>query len=189
MKTKIHYIILEDTVLLSKKNYSNWKEIQDDYDDYKASLGPYSKEELIDYFKSDFKDETDFPISIQKIERFFNSDEYLLYQNGHLEKKDFHPKAPWYVENDEKIIDSIMRELEIEIHEKHFLYKKAFHIIGKREDRDDVALYLDNDRIIVFVHVTWKNKKESGCWPIYKLFFTKEELDKQIEMDNLVYEE
>lgn len=188
METKIHYIILKDTILLSKKNYSDWKEIQNDFDEYKASLGPYNKEDLIDYLRLDFKDENEFPISLQRIESFFNSDEYLLYEKGQLEKKDFHPKEPWYIENDEKIINSIKRELEIEIHEKHFLYKKTYHIIGKRDDRDDVVLYLDDDCIIVFVHVTWKGKKESGNWPICKLFFNKEELDKQIEIDNLEYE-
>ena len=188
MDQKANYIILENSILLSKKDYANWREIQDDFDTYKASLGPYTKEELIAYLRDDIKYESEFPISIQRIESYFNSDEYLIYENGKLRKEDFQPKEPWFIENNEEIINSLRKELEIEIHEKHYLYKKDFRIIGSREDKDEIVLYLNNDGAIVFVHLTWKQKKEDGCWPICKVFLNKIELDKQIDIDNSEYE-
>ena len=80
---KIHYIILEKKLVLSKKDYNNWREIQDDYyDDYKSSLGPWTKNELIDYFKLDYKDEKDWPFSEKTINDFFNSksEKLIIYE-------------------------------------------------------------------------------------------------------------
>ena len=96
----------------------------------------------------------------------------MIYENGKLRKEDFQPKEPWFIENNEEIINSLRKELEIEIHEKHYLYKKDFRIIGRREDKDEIVLYLNNDGAIVFVHLTWKQKKEDGCWPICKFFLS-----------------
>jgi len=71
---EIHYIILRDGIILSKEKYKDWKEIQDKYpDSYMASLGPWEKVDLIDYFSDDFGDESIWPFSIAEIDSFFSS--------------------------------------------------------------------------------------------------------------------
>jgi hypothetical protein len=49
----VHLIYLDDGLLLSKKRYSNWREIQDEFDTYVASLGPWSISDVIDFFQTD----------------------------------------------------------------------------------------------------------------------------------------
>ena len=71
-----------------------------------------------------------------------------------------------------------------EIHEEHYLYGKKFHVIGEREDRDDAALFLENDCAIAFVHLTWKMSKEHGAWPLCKVFLNKKDLNRQLELDS-----
>ena len=55
---KLHIIYLEDDtsarIVLSKWHYDNWRQIQDDYVAYKASLGPWTPEEVIDFFQSEY---------------------------------------------------------------------------------------------------------------------------------------
>ena len=41
-------------LLLSRKQYSNWREIQDEYDDYMASLDFESLLDVQDYIKMDY---------------------------------------------------------------------------------------------------------------------------------------
>lgn len=36
----LHFIYLESQMLLSKKRYSGWNAIQDDFDDYKTLISP-----------------------------------------------------------------------------------------------------------------------------------------------------
>lgn len=56
----LNIIFTEVEILISKKPYLSWREIQDEYDDYKASLGPWDAttvaswldEEYIDLFSS-----------------------------------------------------------------------------------------------------------------------------------------
>ena len=43
-------------MLLSKKSYNSWREIQDEYDDYKASLEFDTIEEIEDYLVLDYSD-------------------------------------------------------------------------------------------------------------------------------------
>lgn len=43
----LNIIFTEAELLVSKKSYSSWREIQDEYDDYKASLGPWDAKRLI----------------------------------------------------------------------------------------------------------------------------------------------
>lgn len=44
-----------DKMLLSRKQYSDWREIQDEYDDYMASLDFESLLDVQDYIKLDYK--------------------------------------------------------------------------------------------------------------------------------------
>ena len=51
-----HIIYTKSKMLLSKKPYNSWREIQDEYDDYKASLEFDSIEEIEDYLILDYPD-------------------------------------------------------------------------------------------------------------------------------------
>ena len=79
MTKKATIIYLDDCVLLSKKEYSCWKEVQDEYcERYKTNLEPMSCEEIIYFFKVDFKKEDNWPFSSKKIIDFFRSDEIVI---------------------------------------------------------------------------------------------------------------
>ena len=41
-------------MLLSKRTYRDWREVQDSFDDYMTSLGPYALDELWDYLESEY---------------------------------------------------------------------------------------------------------------------------------------
>lgn len=76
MAQKAYIIYLEDNLLLSKKKYNNWLEIQDEYyDKFKTSLGPMTCEEMISIFKDDFGEEINWPFSKSSLLTFFESDE------------------------------------------------------------------------------------------------------------------
>ena len=51
---QITIIHLEDGMLISKKNYESWRQIQDDYETYKASLGPWEVEDAIEYLSNEY---------------------------------------------------------------------------------------------------------------------------------------
>lgn len=51
----LHLIFTESGVLLSKKVYSTWREIQDEYESYKASLGPWDHEEVQTWLDEEYK--------------------------------------------------------------------------------------------------------------------------------------
>jgi hypothetical protein len=38
---ELHIVFTDEQVLLSKKAYASWREVQAEFDDYKASLGPW----------------------------------------------------------------------------------------------------------------------------------------------------
>lgn len=52
----LHIIHIETAMFLSKKAYSSWRDIQDDFADYKASLGPWEVDAVIAYLQSDHGD-------------------------------------------------------------------------------------------------------------------------------------
>ena len=80
MLGEVFYIILEDAVLLSKKEYSDWRDIQNEYyDSYIASLGPWTYQELISYFEDDFKNEDNWPFKKEILIDFFEGCKLVLY--------------------------------------------------------------------------------------------------------------
>ena len=80
MNNKVYYIILESNILLSKRKYNNWREIQEEYyDDFKASMGPWSYEEIISYLEDDFNDENKWPFIKENLIDFFESNEIICY--------------------------------------------------------------------------------------------------------------
>lgn len=68
---KLHVIYTESEVFVSRKAYSSWLEIQSDYSDYKASLGPWSAED-VESFLADEYDDLYPPASVQ-IDKFVTS--------------------------------------------------------------------------------------------------------------------
>ena len=79
----IHIIFLRgDVVILSKKKYSDWREIQDEYDDFMTSLGSWTAEAVISFYELDFgKDDNNWPFSREQILAFAESDENVI-QSG-----------------------------------------------------------------------------------------------------------
>ncbi|WP_339011259.1 hypothetical protein [Aeromonas popoffii] len=51
---QITIIHLEDGMLISKDKYESWRQIQDEYETYKASLGPWEVEETIEYLSDEY---------------------------------------------------------------------------------------------------------------------------------------
>jgi len=79
MSDKAYYIILENTVLLSKKHYSSWQEIQTDYyENFKTSFPAMTCEEIISYFADDFGHEDCWPFSHKEITEFFAGEEAVI---------------------------------------------------------------------------------------------------------------
>lgn len=78
-ENKAIIIYLYDCVLLSKKEYLGWREIQDEYyEKYMANLPPMSCEEIICFFEEDFMQEENWPFSRKRIVDFFISDELVI---------------------------------------------------------------------------------------------------------------
>lgn len=69
---KATLIYLDRGVLLSRRRYNSWQEIQAEYwNDYKTSLSPMSCQELLDFFAEDCGEEANWPFSKDEILAFF----------------------------------------------------------------------------------------------------------------------
>lgn len=53
---QLHIIYTETAMLLSKKEYLTWQDVQRDFQDYKASLGPWADDEVADYLNEEYSD-------------------------------------------------------------------------------------------------------------------------------------
>lgn len=51
---KLHIIYTESEIVLSKKDYTSWQEVQDDFPDYKASLGPWLDSDVVEYLDAEY---------------------------------------------------------------------------------------------------------------------------------------
>lgn len=52
----LHIIYTETAMFLSKKAYPSWRDIQDEFSDYKASLGPWEADAVTEYLQDDYSD-------------------------------------------------------------------------------------------------------------------------------------
>ena len=83
MKTVAHIVHGDSWMILDGNHYDSWREIQNAYPDYKASFGPCSEAEIVEFFNADFgKDDSHWPFTRSAIAEFFSSTVQLL------EKKD-----------------------------------------------------------------------------------------------------
>jgi hypothetical protein len=53
---QLHIIYTEAGMLLSKRSYASWRDIQDEYQSYKASLGPWGQDEVAEYLTAEYSD-------------------------------------------------------------------------------------------------------------------------------------
>jgi hypothetical protein len=82
MSGKATLIYLEGNILLSKKVYNDWREIQEEYyENFKTSLIPMTCEDIISFFQEDFKDEDRWPFSKSRIISFFEGEEIVISSN------------------------------------------------------------------------------------------------------------
>ena len=54
METQVHLIITNTELVLSKREYETFRDIQSDFADYVTSLGPWSTEEAIDFLSFEY---------------------------------------------------------------------------------------------------------------------------------------
>ena len=84
MSSEAHIVYCESGMILDRGQYHSWRDLQDEYADYQASLGPSSEAGIAEFFADDFgPDESQWPFSRQAIAAFFRSAEQRLScQNG-----------------------------------------------------------------------------------------------------------
>lgn len=51
---ELHIIFTDEQVLVSKKTYASWQEVQAEFDDYKASLGPWDAVTTISWLEEEY---------------------------------------------------------------------------------------------------------------------------------------
>jgi hypothetical protein len=66
-------------MLLSRKQYSDWREIQDEYESYLTSVGPFSVDELLEFLSEEYgSDDAKWGFSREEIQGFMKSDATVL---------------------------------------------------------------------------------------------------------------
>jgi hypothetical protein len=70
----LHIIFTEEQVLASKKPYALWQEIQAEFDDYKASLGPWDAATIVSWLTEEYDL---VPSAEEQIELLLSSDQIV----------------------------------------------------------------------------------------------------------------
>ena len=79
MSSTFHLVYLRSgAVLLSRKPYVDWREIQDEWDDYMTSLGPWTADEVLEFFRDDFGDEDRWPFTAEAVRGFAVSERTVM---------------------------------------------------------------------------------------------------------------
>jgi hypothetical protein len=74
----VHIVYLRrGAMLLTKKPYQDWREIQEDFEDYVASLGPWSAPEALDFLQFEYPKDMS-TTEEERILAFLTSDETTL---------------------------------------------------------------------------------------------------------------
>ena len=74
----LHIVYCKSRTLLTKRRYEDWRQIQDAYEDYMASLGPWTATAIIDFFRDDFREESGWPFTEAQIQAFLSSDDETI---------------------------------------------------------------------------------------------------------------
>lgn len=82
-RNEAHIVYCEQRMLLDKGLYNDWREIQEAYPDYLASLGPWEENEIVAFLSDDWgPDESLWPFSRESIAVFFRSNERVLRERA-----------------------------------------------------------------------------------------------------------
>lgn len=74
-----HLIYLRSgRVIVSRKRYADWREIQDEHEDYMTSLGPFSEAGLLEFLSDEYGDESRWVFTAREIRVFMNSNAVVL---------------------------------------------------------------------------------------------------------------
>lgn len=76
------------------------------------------------------------------------------------------------MEMEEKSVQALMNELNLELPDNHPLSNKNMELIARKTNNDDIVLELEDNRIAV-VHLTWKSKKEIDGYPVTRIYKDK----------------
>ncbi len=74
---EVTLVFLEEGLALDKRPYDEWRAVQDAHPSYKTSLGPWTVEELFDYFEHDYAPGEE-PFSRPRVEAFMRGDALVL---------------------------------------------------------------------------------------------------------------
>jgi len=80
---ELHIIFTRGEVLISKKPYASWREIQDEYDDYMASLGPWGAATVASWLAEEYSDL--LPSSQEQVDALL-SNEQVVQKVSFVEK-------------------------------------------------------------------------------------------------------
>ncbi|MDF1538575.1 MAG: nuclear transport factor 2 family protein [Candidatus Thorarchaeota archaeon] len=81
-----HIIFLRNGLMvLSKVRYRDWLKIQDEYDNYATSLGPWGIDAIISFFEDEYKEEKNWAFSRNEIQSFMESDENIIASDNGLD--------------------------------------------------------------------------------------------------------
>jgi hypothetical protein len=72
MTPTAHLVFCRSRTVLTKKGYADWRQVQDEYEDYMTSLGPCSEAEWVEYFADEYgPDDSRWPFSRAEMTAFF----------------------------------------------------------------------------------------------------------------------
>lgn len=76
---RFHLIYLRSgAMIVSRRPYAGWREIQDEYEDYMTSLGPFSEEGLREFLSDEYGDESRWGFTARELRDFANSSAVVL---------------------------------------------------------------------------------------------------------------
>ena len=74
--SELHIIFTrEGEVLISRKPYTSWREIQDEYDSYMASLGPWEVATVISWLEEEYSNLV--PSAHEQVEALLSSEQVV----------------------------------------------------------------------------------------------------------------
>lgn len=73
MTQQLLYIVYlrSDEIVLTKKRYASWREIQGEYDDYMTSLGPWTATQTAQFIETEYPESP--PFTHGQVESFMQS--------------------------------------------------------------------------------------------------------------------
>jgi hypothetical protein len=79
MMMNLHIVFRKNCVCIVKNASADWRDLQARFADYKASLGPWSAEQVANYWSLDYgTDKSKWPFQREEIEAFARSETDVL---------------------------------------------------------------------------------------------------------------